>query len=95
MRQSSSAPERRWRGTLYGGFSRSAVRHRIAAEAVPVPLTAATLGREIFLDPSLSASGRIDETGIVDLIAFLETLTDGYDPAIDTADPARNLSSAP
>jgi len=34
---------------------------------------------------------RLSESEIADVIAFLQTLTDGYDPVSGTADPARNL----
>ena len=34
---------------------------------------------------------RLDEAEVDDLVAFLHTLTDGYDAATDTADPARNV----
>jgi cytochrome c peroxidase len=35
---------------------------------------------------------RLDDSEIDDVAAFLATLTDGYDPATDTADPARSVS---
>ena len=35
---------------------------------------------------------RLDDDEIDDVIAFLDTLTDGYDPATDTADPASPLA---
>jgi len=35
---------------------------------------------------------RLDDAEIDDVIAFLGTLTDGYDPATDTADPARSIA---
>ncbi len=37
---------------------------------------------------------RLDDDEIDDVIAFLGTLTDGYDPGTDTADPARPLAPA-
>ncbi len=37
---------------------------------------------------------RLDDAEIGDVIAFLGTLTDGYDPATDTADPARSIAPA-
>ncbi len=35
---------------------------------------------------------RLNDAEIDDVVAFLGTLTDGYDPATDTADPARPLA---
>jgi cytochrome c peroxidase len=35
---------------------------------------------------------RLDDAEIDDVVAFLGTLTDGYDPATDTADPARSVA---
>jgi len=35
---------------------------------------------------------RLDDAEIDDVIAFLGTLTDGYDPVTDTADPARSIA---
>jgi cytochrome c peroxidase len=37
----------------------------------------------------------LSEDEIDDVMAFLKTLTDGYDPATDTADPARDVPTAP
>jgi cytochrome c peroxidase len=34
---------------------------------------------------------RLNDAEIDDVIAFIETLTDGYDPLTHTADPARNV----
>jgi cytochrome c peroxidase len=36
----------------------------------------------------------LSDDEIDDVIAFLKTLTDGYDPATDTADPARDISTS-
>jgi cytochrome c peroxidase len=36
----------------------------------------------------------LSDTEIDDVIAFLKTLTDGYDPITDTADPARDVPAA-
>ena len=36
---------------------------------------------------------RLNDAEIDDVIAFLGTLTDGYDPATDSADPARPLAT--
>ena len=46
---------------------------------------------EVPYDRNPGQAPRLDEAEIDDLIAFLGTLTDGYDPATDTADPARNV----
>jgi len=35
---------------------------------------------------------RLDDVEIDDVVAFLGTLTDGYDPVTDTADPARSIA---
>jgi cytochrome c peroxidase len=37
----------------------------------------------------------LSEDEIDDVVAFLKTLTDGYDPATDTADPARDVPTPP
>lgn len=50
---------------------------------------------EVPYDRHPGQAPRLDESEIDDLIAFLGTLTDGYDPATDTADPARDVPSAP
>ena len=62
-----------------------------AARALEAP-SPASLGRSIFHDASLQVP-RLDDAEIDDLIAFLSTLTDGYDAATGTADPARDLAS--
>ena len=51
--------------------------------------------QEVPYDRHPGQAPRLDEAEIDDLIAFLGTLTDGYDPATDTADPARNVPPAP
>jgi len=48
---------------------------------------------EVPYDRHPGQAPRLDDAEIDDLIAFVNTLTDGYDPATDTADPARNVSS--
>jgi len=48
---------------------------------------------EVPYDRHPGQAPRLDDAEIDDLIAFINTLTDGYDPATDTADPARNVSS--
>ena len=50
---------------------------------------------EVPYDRRPGQAPRLDDAEIDDLIAFLQTLTDGYDPATDTADPARNLPLTP
>ena len=47
---------------------------------------------EVPYDRHPGQAPRLNETEIDDLLAFLATLTDGYDAATDTADPARNLT---
>lgn len=47
--------------------------------------------REVPYDRQPGQAPRLNEDEISDLLAFLQTLTDGYDPATDTADPARSL----
>jgi len=51
--------------------------------------------QEVPYDRHPGQAPRLDEAEIDDLIAFLGTLTDGYDPASDTADPARDVPPAP
>ena len=50
---------------------------------------------EVPYDRHPGQAPRLDENELDDLIAYLGTLTDGYDPATDTADPARNVPAAP
>jgi cytochrome c peroxidase len=50
---------------------------------------------EVPYDRHPGQAPRLDENEIDDLIAYLGTLTDGYDPATDTADPARDVPAAP
>ena len=60
MRQSCSAPASRLRTDLRALLFLVVLRaSAAAAESVSAPLTTAVLSREIFLDPSLSASGRM------------------------------------
>jgi cytochrome c peroxidase len=49
---------------------------------------------EVPYDRHPGQAPRLDDAEIDDLIAFIDTLTDGYDPATDTADPARNVPSS-
>jgi cytochrome c peroxidase len=49
---------------------------------------------EVPYDRHPGQAPRLDDSEIDDLIAYLGTLTDGYDPATDTSDPARNLPTA-
>lgn len=46
---------------------------------------------EVPYDRRPGQAPRLDDAEIADVIAFLHTLTDGYDPATGTADPARSL----
>lgn len=50
---------------------------------------------EVPYDRRPGESPRLDPSEIQDLIAFLKTLTDGYDLATNTADPARSLAPRP
>ena len=50
---------------------------------------------EVPYDRHPGQAPRLDEAEIDDLLAFLGTLTDGYDAATDTADPARDVPPAP
>lgn len=47
---------------------------------------------EVPYDRHPGQAPRLDDAEIDDVIAFLGTLTDGYDPATDTADPSRPLA---
>jgi len=49
---------------------------------------------EVPYDRHPGQAPRLDDGEIDDLIAFINTLTDGYDLATDTADPARNVPSS-
>lgn len=51
--------------------------------------------QEVPYDRRPGQAPRLDDAEIDDVIAFLGTLTDGYDPTTDTADPARNVPAAP
>ena len=48
---------------------------------------------EVPYDRKPGQTPHLDEAQLADLAAFLNTLTDGYDAANDSADPARNLST--
>jgi len=48
--------------------------------------------QEVPYDRHPGQAPRLDDAEIDDVAAFLTTLTDGYDPATDTADPARNIA---
>ncbi|MEP7096043.1 MAG: cytochrome c peroxidase [Dokdonella sp.] len=49
---------------------------------------------EVPYDRRPGQAPRLDDAEIDDLVAFLQALTDGYDPATNTADPARNVPLA-
>ncbi|HEY0230396.1 MAG TPA: cytochrome c peroxidase [Dokdonella sp.] len=49
---------------------------------------------EVPYDRHPGEAPRLDDAEIDDLIAFIGTLTDGYDAATDTADPARNVPAS-
>jgi len=48
---------------------------------------------EVPYDRHSGQAPRLSDAEIDDVIAFLNTLTDGYDPLTDTADPARSLAA--
>lgn len=50
---------------------------------------------EVPYDRRPGQAPRLSDAEIDDIIAFLKTLTDGYDPLTDTADPARDVPPAP
>ena len=49
---------------------------------------------EVPYDRHPGQAPRLDDAEIDDLVAFIETLTDGYDPATGNSDPARSLLTA-
>ena len=51
--------------------------------------------QEVPYDRHPGQAPRLNDAEIEDLAAFLRTLTDGYDPLTDTADPARDVPPAP
>ena len=48
---------------------------------------------EVPYDRRLGQAPRLSDAEIDDVVAFLGTLTDGYDPATDSADPSRPLAA--
>jgi len=58
---------------------------------VPAPLTRNVNSGEAPYNRGLGDRPALSDAEIDDLIAFLGTLTDGYDPATGTADPARDV----
>ncbi|MEO6687652.1 MAG: cytochrome c peroxidase [Dokdonella sp.] len=50
---------------------------------------------EVPYDRHPGEAPRLNDAEIDDLIAFLGTLTDGYDPLTHTSDPARNVPASP
>ncbi|MFC5489488.1 cytochrome-c peroxidase [Dokdonella soli] len=61
---------------------------------LPLELQRNVNTKEVPYDRRPGQAPRLDAAEIDDLVAFLQTLTDGYDPATDTADPARNVPAA-
>jgi len=59
---------------------------------LPVDLRGNVNTTEVPYDRARGQSPRLSDAEIDDVAAFLNTLTDGYDPLTDTADPARNLA---
>jgi len=62
---------------------------------LPVALHRNVNTTEVPYDRHPGEAPRLNDFEIDDLVVFLGTLTDGYDPAIDTADPARDMPAAP
>jgi cytochrome c peroxidase len=62
---------------------------------LPVAMHGNVNTTEVPYDRHPGEAPRLDDTEIDDLVMFLATLTDGYDPATDTADPARDVPAAP
>lgn len=58
---------------------------------LPLPLRGNVNASEVPYDRRAGELPRLDDAEITDVIAFLQTLTDGYDPATGTADPARGV----
>ena len=50
---------------------------------------------EVPYNRHLGDAPALSDDEIDDLIAFLNTLTDGYDPVTNTSDPARDVAPAP
>ncbi|MGA9334845.1 MAG: cytochrome c peroxidase [Rudaea sp.] len=50
---------------------------------------------EVPYDRHPGQAPRLNDAEIDDLVAFLKTLTDGYDPLTDSADPARDVPAPP
>lgn len=59
---------------------------------LPAALRGNVNSGEVPYDRKLGQAPRLSEAEIDDVIAFLGALTDGYDPASGTADPARDLA---
>lgn len=58
---------------------------------MPVAMQRNVNTQEVPYDRHPGQAPRLNDAEIDDVIAFIETLTDGYDPFTDTADPARNV----
>lgn len=59
---------------------------------LPPALRANVNTEEVPYERKPGQAPRLSETEIADVIAFLQTLTDGYDPLDDSADPARDVA---
>ena len=59
---------------------------------MPLPLMRNVNTVEVPYDRHRGDAPALSDSEIDDLIAFLNTLTDGYDPSTDTADPARDVA---
>ena len=66
-------------------------RREVRRSAVPNCIATST-HEEVPYERHPGQAPRLDDAEIDDVIAFLGTLTDGYDAATDTADPARSIA---
>lgn len=62
---------------------------------LPPPLRRNVNTEEVPYDRLPGQAPHLSDAEIDDLVAFLKTLTDGYDPVTDTADPARDVPPPP
>lgn len=69
--------------------------HLAKFDDLPLDLARNVNTTEVPYDRRPGQQPRLNDVEIDDVIAFLGALTDGYDPATDTADPARNVPAAP
>lgn len=71
-------------------YPRAEDGHVLKFDDLPAELARNVNTEEVPYDRKPGQAPRLDDAEIDDLIAFLGTLTDGYDAATDTADPARS-----